>query len=117
MTNGRRVLIVEDEALIAFLLEEMIQDLGYAVAGVANSLEAAMDADPAGYDMVITDVQLQGTQIYPFAVTLAARGTPFAFATGNGGSAIPEAHRGAPLLQKPFQQESLKRVLDAMTQA
>lgn len=114
MSSGRRVLIVEDEALIAFLLEEMVQDLGYAVAGVANSLDAAMDADPASYDMVITDVQLQGKQIYPFAVTLAARGTPFAFATGNGGSAIPEQLRRAPLLQKPFQQELLKRVLDQM---
>ncbi|HEY5047071.1 MAG TPA: response regulator [Rhizomicrobium sp.] len=114
MSKDRRVLIVEDEALIAFLLEEMIHDLGYEVAAVANSLSKAMATEPASFDMAILDVQLNGEQVYPFAQTLTARGTPYAFATGNGGSDIPEAHRGALLLQKPFQQESLKRVLDRM---
>jgi CheY-like chemotaxis protein len=114
MSKGRRVLVVEDEALIAFLLEEMIADLGYEVAGTANSLDVAMAAEPDSYDMAILDVSLNGKQVYPFAETLTTRGKPFAFATGNGGSGIPEAHRGALLLQKPFQQESLKRVLDRM---
>jgi CheY-like chemotaxis protein len=114
MSKGRRVLIVEDEALIAFLLEEMITDLGYAVAGTANTLDLAMAAEPESFDMAILDVSLNGRQVYPFAETLATCGKPFAFATGSGGSGIPEAHRGALLLQKPFQQESLKRVLDSM---
>jgi len=114
MSKGRRVLIVEDEALIAFLLEEMILDLGYEVAGTANTLERAMEAAPDSFDMAILDVALNGKQVYPFAAVLHARGKPFAFATGNGGSGIPEAHRGALVLQKPFQQESLNRVLDLM---
>jgi CheY-like chemotaxis protein len=84
MTSGRRVLIVEDEALIALLLEDMVQELGYEVAGTAHSLDAAMDAEPASYDLAILDVSLSGRDVYPFAVTLAARGTPFAFATGAG---------------------------------
>jgi CheY-like chemotaxis protein len=116
MSQGRRVLIVEDEALIAFLLEEMIQDLGYQVAGIANSVDAAMAAAPDGYDLAILDVQLAGKHVYPFAETLKARGIPFAFATGNGGSDIPQAHRGAILLHKPFRQESLKIVLDKMSE-
>jgi DNA-binding response OmpR family regulator len=115
MSNGRRVLIVEDEALIAFLLEDMIQELGYEVAGTANSLAAAMDAEPSSYDMAILDVSLNGHNVYPFAVTLAARGTPFAFASG--GVAIPPEHGNAPLLHKPFRQESLARILEAMTAA
>lgn len=114
MGERQRVLIVEDEALIAFLLEEMIQDLGYEVGGVAATLDAAMRAEPAAFDMAILDVALAGKDVYPFAEKLTHAGKPFAFATGNGGSGIPEAYRGAVLLQKPFQQEALKRVLDRL---
>ena len=114
MSERRRVLIVEDEALIGFLLEEMIQDLGYEVAGVAGSLDKAMAVKPDGYDIAILDVLLNGQQVFPFADALARQGKPYAFATGNGGATIPEPHRSAALLQKPFQQESLKRVLDCL---
>ena len=114
MTSGRRVLIVEDEALIALLLEDMVQELGYEVAGTAHSLDAAMNAEPASYDLAILDVSLSGRDVYPFAVTLAARGTPCAFATGAGSAGIPEDHRSALLLQKPFRQDSLARVLDQL---
>ncbi|MGD0191396.1 MAG: response regulator [Rhizomicrobium sp.] len=114
MTNRRRVLIVEDESLIAMLLEEMIKDLGYEVSGTAHSLLLAHAAAHSSYDMAILDVKLQGQDIYPFADELAARGVPFAFATGNGGASIPNKHAGAPVLQKPFMQEALKRVLDTM---
>ena len=116
MSKGQRVLIVEDEALIAFLLEEMVQELGYEVSSVANTLDAAMAAVPESFDMAVLDVQLAGRDVYPFAEMLKARGKPFAFATGNGGGAIPEPHRGVPLLQKPFQQESLRRVLECLSQ-
>src|SRR5215469_15186368 len=108
MNEPHRVLIVEDEALIRFLLEEMVQDLGYGVAGVASGLKQAMATDPDTFDIAILDVQLGGVDVFPFADALAARGKPFAFATGNGGSGIPEKHRNTQLLQKPFQQESLK---------
>lgn len=114
MSDRRRVLIVEDEALIGFLLEEMIQDLGYEVAAVAPSLDKAMTMAPERYDMAILDVLLHGQQVFPLADALAAQGKPFAFATGNGGTGIPECHRTAALLQKPFQQESLKRVLERL---
>ena len=114
MSNKRRVLIVEDEALIAFLLEEMIQGLGYEVAGVASALNLAMALDPASFDMAILDVLLNGEEVYPFADTLKARGVPFAFATGNGGDGIPAAHRGVHLLQKPFQLEQLRGALEKM---
>jgi DNA-binding response OmpR family regulator len=114
MSARRRVLIVEDETLIGFLLEEMIQDLGYQVASVAGGLDQAMATAPETYDMAILDVLLNGVEVFPFADRLAIQGKPFAFATGNGGTGIPEAHRGAVLLQKPFQQESLSLVLDQL---
>jgi CheY-like chemotaxis protein len=114
MTHRKRILIVEDESLIAMLLEEMIQDLGYEVAGTAHSLPIAQGAVHASYDMAILDVRLNGVDIYPFAHELAGRGVPFAFATGNGGASIPSDYAGAPVLQKPFMQEALKRVLDTM---
>jgi DNA-binding NtrC family response regulator len=114
MSARRRVLIVEDESLIGFLLEEMVLDLGYEVAGVVGRLDKAMAAPLEGYDMAILDVLLNGAEVFPLAERLTAEGKPYAFATGNGGAGIPEAYRGAALLQKPFQLESLSRVLQQL---
>ena len=115
MSALRRVLIVEDETLIGFLLEEMVQDLGYEVAGVIGRLDQAMAAAPDSYDMAVLDVQLHGTLVFPFADRLISERKPFAFATGNGGAGIPETYRGTILLQKPFQQESLSHVLQQLS--
>jgi DNA-binding NtrC family response regulator len=115
VSENRRVLIVEDEALITFLLEEMIRDLGYEVAATAGTLDLALAAPPDSFDMAILDVLLGGVEVLPLADRLKEQNKPFAFATGNGSRAMPTQHRDALLLQKPFQQESLKIVLDRMS--
>jgi CheY-like chemotaxis protein len=107
---GVRVLIVEDEIIVALFMEDLLGEFGYEVAGVASQLDDAMAHAP-DYDMAVLDVHLNGRDVFDFADTLAARGTPFVFATGYGERGIPERHRGRPVLQKPFQPHDLKLVL------
>lgn len=108
---GTRVLIVEDEIVVALFLEDMLAEFGYCVAGVASRLGEAI-AYPAGYDLAVLDVHLNGEPVFDFADRLADAGTPFVFATGYGARGIPERHRGRPVLQKPYMPDELKKALD-----
>jgi CheY-like chemotaxis protein len=112
--NGaRRVLIVEDDVMIRMLMEDMLADLGFAVAAQAAKIPEALAAvRDTEIDVAILDVNLNGETTSPIAEALAARGTPFVFATGYGEHGLPEQFRDRPLLKKPFQIESLKRMLD-----
>ncbi len=116
MSAKDRVLIVEDEIVVALFLEDMLTEFGYEVAGVVGHLDDAMSHQP-DYDMAVLDVHLNGRPVFDFADTLAARGVPFAFATGYGERGVPERHRGRPVLQKPFQPEDLRRVLEQIRPA
>ncbi|HZS63123.1 MAG TPA: response regulator [Xanthobacteraceae bacterium] len=110
--NKRRVFVVEDEFLIRMLLEDMLTDLGYTLAGCAGHLEEALRlAKSTDFDLAILDVNLDGRDVFPVAEIIAGRGLPFVFVTGYGGRGLPPAHRGRPTLQKPFQVEELKRAL------
>jgi CheY-like chemotaxis protein len=107
--GGRRVLVIEDEVLIGMLLEDMLTDLGYAIAGTASRLDEATGlARTADFDLAILDVNLNGRESYPVAEILAERGIPFMFATGYGERGMPSAFQNRPTLQKPFQLESLQ---------
>jgi CheY-like chemotaxis protein len=110
--GGRRVLIVEDDVMIRMLIEDMLIDLGFAVAAQAAKVgEALAAAASIPIDIAILDVNLNGETTGPVARVLAARGTPFVFATGYGEHGLPPEFRDRPLLKKPFQIESLKRLL------
>lgn len=109
----RRVLIVEDDVMIRMLMEDMLSDLGFAVAAEASKVHEALAAvNGMEIDIAILDVNLSGETTGPVAEALAARGTPFVFATGYGEHGLPEQFRDRPLLKKPFQIDSLKRMLD-----
>lgn len=109
---GHRILVVEDEFLIRMLLEDMLADLGYALAGVAGRLdEATQLAKTADFDLAILDVNLDGQDVYPVADLLSSRGVPFMFVTGYGGRGLPEKYRSRPTLQKPFQLDELNKTL------
>jgi CheY-like chemotaxis protein len=111
---AKRVLIVEDELMIRILLEDMLRDLGYTIAGEAGRVEEALEAARnVDFDLAILDVNLNGQPVLPVADALAARGTPFVFATGYGDRGMPEPYRDRPTLNKPFEIVELKRVLDA----
>jgi CheY-like chemotaxis protein len=111
-----RVLIVEDEALVAMLLEDMLIDAGYAVWGTASAIQQALEFvsdSVADFDVAILDVNLRGKPIFPVAEALAAAGKPFVFATGYGAGSLPETWRDRPTLQKPFGAGDVERVLAA----
>jgi CheY-like chemotaxis protein len=108
----RRVLVVEDEMVVAMLVEDMIAELGYEVAGVVSRVEDAMKLVGSDkFDVAVLDVHLNGRLIFPFADALAARHIPFMFATGYGERGIPREHSSCPVIQKPFRAEDLKRAL------
>ncbi len=101
--TGRRILVVEDDILIAMLIEEILQDLGCAVVGPVATLDDALRlAGDEALDAAVLDVTIRGGQIYPAAERLLARGIPFILASGYGNWALPEAFRNMPRLTKPF---------------
>lgn len=110
--SGLRILVVEDEAAISLLLEDMLLDFGCEVIGPAARLSAALDAvEQEKVDLAILDVNVAGEPIYPVAEALAQRSIPFVFSTGYGSAGIRDAFRDRPVLQKPFAQHDLKQKL------
>lgn len=109
---GRRVLVVEDEPMIRLLLDDMLTDIGYTMAAEAGGLDEALSvAKQGGFDVAILDVNLNGQPITPVVDVLVERGVPFVFVSGYARRGIPDEHRNAPLLQKPFQADGLARAL------
>ncbi len=114
----RRVLVVEDEYLIRMLLEDMLADLGYAIAAAVGSIAEAREQAASGdFCAAVLDVNLDGEEIYPVADLLAERGLPFVFVTGYGERSLPERYRDRPALQKPFQAEQLEAALSGLLAA
>ena len=110
--NGLRVLIVEDEALIAMMAEDMIDSLGCTVAGLAATISDAHKAlGTVEFDVAILDVNLNGTTSMGLATTLKERGTPFAFTTGYGADGIDPEHLDMPVLTKPYSIADLENAL------
>ncbi len=106
---GLRVLVVEDDMLIAVCIEEVLQGLGCVVVGPVSKLDAAMRmADDEALDAAILDINIRGGHVYPVAERLRARGIPFALASGYGDWALPEAFRNQPRLTKPFKAQELE---------
>ncbi|MGQ9365376.1 response regulator [Azospirillum sp. ST 5-10] len=106
--SGLRLLLVEDEAMVAMMLEDMLGDLGCEVVGPAASVAQALElATGAALDAAILDVNVGGEPIYPVAERLAERGVPFVFTTGYGAADIDVRFADAPALQKPFSPPSL----------
>jgi CheY-like chemotaxis protein len=115
MTGSLSVLIIEDEPLIAMMLEDYIDGLGHRVAGAAESVEEALArVEAGGFDIAILDVHLRGgAPSWPVADALADRGVRFLVATGGHVEPPPERHAGAPILSKPFTIEGVKMALEA----
>ncbi len=114
---SERVLIVEDEPLVAMLLEDMVSDAGYAVAACVSAMPQALEFardKGAQFDIAILDVNLNGQPSFPIAEALAVQGKPFAFATGYGPAGLPPEWRERPTLQKPFGAGDVERVLSSM---
>lgn len=111
--GGKRILLVEDEALVAMLIEEYLEEWGHQVVGSAARLDEALRlARALDLDLAVLDVNLAGELSYPVAEALRERGVPVLFTTGYGVSGVPARLSNAPVLAKPFRPEQLARALE-----
>ncbi len=110
--NGINVLIVEDEGLVAMMIEDMLLDLGcQVVASVAELKQACAIAAAAQIDLAVLDVNLRGERSFPVAEILRARGIPFMFSTGYGAEGLPAEFSKCAVLNKPFSAKSLEQAV------
>ena len=113
--QGCRFLIVEDETLIAVLIEDALVEMGCEIVGLSGRLDTALQlANDGEFDAAILDITIRGGKVYPIAELLAARCIPFAFASGYGDWALPEAFRDRPRLMKPFTLRALREQIRAL---
>ncbi len=113
--TARSILIVEDEPLIAMMLEDFLDSLGHTVAGTCDTVADALDrVGQGGFDIAIIDVNLNGEQVWPVADRLAAQGVPYILATGGHIEPPPAEHARVPVLSKPF---TLDAIEPALTEA
>ena len=111
----RRILVVEDEALVAMLVEDALIDAGFAVIGPARSVSQALEllkAEPL--DAAVLDLNLGGENSVSVADALAARGIPFLVATGYGAAGLPAHPKHIPVLPKPYDPADLTVVLERL---
>lgn len=102
------VLIVEDEPLVALVVEEVLRHAGLEIAGCAGSVEKALAMLAGGRcDVAVLDVNLRGYSVEPVATALQQRGIPFLFMSGYGSHPLAERFAQAPVLAKPFDADQL----------
>ncbi len=111
VSYGQCILVVEDEMLVAMMLEDMLQDVGYRVI-VAGRVAKAIDiAANAAIDCAILDVNLDGETSYPVADELRRRGIPFFFSTGYSPENLRVDYLGSPFLSKPCSPEDVEQAV------
>ena len=115
LAPGLKVFVVEDEAIIAMMLEDMLMDMGCTVMGPSGAIDQAISLIQTGEqpDVAILDVNVAGKHIYPVAELLAASNVPLVFATGYGSVGLAEAWRSRITVQKPYTQHDIERALRA----
>jgi CheY-like chemotaxis protein len=115
VSQPRSILIIEDEPLIAMMLEDFLESLGHKVVGVVETVaEALARVDAGGFDVAIVDVHLKnGEHVWPVCDRLSGRGLPFILATGGHIDPPPAEHAGAPVLTKPYTVDSIEPILQA----
>jgi CheY-like chemotaxis protein len=107
-----RVFLVEDESLIAMMVEGMLRDLGHQVAVSAASVREALHAlDASDFDVALLDINIADEMVFPVADVLRQRRIPFAFASGYGATGVRQEFRDAPILVKPFSHVQLNAAL------
>lgn len=112
--HGRKVLILEDELIIAFALEDMLSDMGAEVTMAGSIEEAYARLSESAVSLAVLDVNVHGIKSYAFADELAQRGVPLIFATGYGDAEHPPQFAGARTLTKPYNRHQLTEAIAAL---
>jgi DNA-binding NtrC family response regulator len=111
---GKRVLIVEDDTLVGFLIEEYLADARCDTVGPFGTVAKALNAvRTETFDLAVLDINLNGERSYPVAEALAERGIPFLFLSGYGDGVIPSGHQDWKVCKKPFVGDDLIGMLAA----
>lgn len=111
--RGLRVLVVEDESLVAMLLETILEDLGCIPVGPVSTVDEGVEKarSEGSLDLALLDVNVAGREVFPVADALAERGVPVVFSTGYGEAGLPDRWRGVQALQKPFSEGAVREAL------
>ena len=110
--KGVRVLLVEDEAIIAMTAEDMLEELGCITAATAATLPEALDAAGGeAFDVALLDINLNGRESLPVAARLRELGRPFVFTTGYGAAGSGADFSDVPLVTKPYQLADLEAAI------
>ncbi len=114
MSSARRILVVEDEPLIAMMLEDFLESLGHSVSATCESVaDALAESEKGGFDLAILDVNLKGENVWPVAERLRERGIPFVIATGGHVDPPPAQFASVPVIEKPYTVDRVTPALDA----
>jgi len=112
-----RVLVIEDEMMVAMGLEMALEDAGYDVVGPVGNLTTGLEAARGeAISLALLDINVRGEQVFPLADVLAERGIPFAFLTGYGREVLPPRFATAATLAKPFHQCDLLATVASLAQ-
>jgi DNA-binding response OmpR family regulator len=110
----RSILIVEDEPLIAMMLEDFLHSLGHEVTGSCDTVRAALEAVARNeFDLAILDVNLKGENVWPVAAALRDKGTPFVLASGGHVDPPPPEFKGVPMIEKPYTIDRVTPIIEA----
>ena len=114
MQSTRSILIVEDEPLIAMMLEDFLDSLGHKVRGTCDSVEGALEeVERGGFDLAIFDVNLKGENVWPVATRLREKNVPFVIATGGHVDPPPPEFNDAPVIEKPYTVDRVTPAIEA----
>ncbi len=114
MTEGRSILIVEDEPLIAMMLEDFLDSLGHKVQGTCDNVQGALaEVEKGGFDLAILDVNLKGENVWPVATALRQKNVPFVIATGGHVDPPPPEFNDAPVIEKPYTVDRVTPAIDS----
>jgi DNA-binding response OmpR family regulator len=111
-----RILVVEDETILAMMLEDVLMDQGYSVVGPFARVAAALQAaELEALDAALLDVNLAGEMVFPVAEMLARRGVPFLLMTGYDNRILDKARQDWPVLLKPYRLDDVVARLAVIT--
>jgi DNA-binding response OmpR family regulator len=114
----RSILVVEDEPLIAMMLEDFLESLGHSVTATCESVaDALAEADKGGFDLAILDVNLKGESVWPVASRLREKNVPFVIATGGHVDPPPAEFANVPVIEKPYTVDRVTPALEAALEA